>query len=103
MPAIDDRVTVLEVKVEQMVNDARDHFSELREFIVDQVTPLKTELSALHQRLDRIDKRLDSHDERFTRFDGRLDRIDKRLDSHDERFDRIDWKLDQVLLILARR
>jgi hypothetical protein len=82
VPTIDERLTVLEAKVEKMDNDARDHFSELREFIVDQVTPLKTGLSAVHQRLDRIDK---------------------RLDGHGERFDRIDWKLDQVLLILARR
>src|SRR5712692_2407956 len=49
----------------------------------------------LNERFDRIELRLDSHDQRFNRIDQRFDRIEQRLDAHDRRFDLLDQKIDE--------
>ena len=40
------------------------------------------------ERFDRLERRLDQHDERFDLQDGRFDRLERRLDQQDERLER---------------
>jgi len=49
----------------------------------------------LDERFNRIELRLDSHDQRFNTIDQRFDRIEQRLDAHDRRFDLLDRKIDE--------
>jgi hypothetical protein len=81
MPTVEERVSAIETGIKKMDIDLKQHFTEMRAFVVDTVDGLEKRLGA------RFDPRFDALDARLTEVDThlstRLDGVDARLDGID--------------------
>jgi chromosome segregation ATPase len=93
--SLEERVTALESRVDQLAQDQR-HSTDIA------VTAAREALTAreAHQKnielLNALRKTQAEHTHRLDRIDGRLDRIDGRLDRIDGRQDTMDGRLDRI-------
>jgi predicted nuclease with TOPRIM domain len=71
MPVVDERLSLLEVKMQD---------------VGATLIRIEGTLGTLHQMLAGLDQRVDKLDQRFDRLDQRVDRLDQRIDRLDERF-----------------
>ena len=106
MASLEDRVTALESRVNQLAQDQR-HSTDIavtaaREALtareahqknIELLNALRKTQAEHTQRLDRMDGRLDRIEGRQDTMDGRLDRIEGRQDTMDGRLDRIEGSL----------
>ena len=106
MASLEERVTALESRVDQLSQDQR-HSTDIavtaaREALtareahqknIELLNALRTTQAEHTQRLDRMDHRLDRIEGRQDTMDGRLDRIEGRQDTMDGRLDRIEGSL----------
>ena len=95
MASLEERVTALESRVDQLSQDQR-HSTDIA------VTAAREALTAreAHQKnielLNALRKTQAEHTHRLDRIDGRFDRIDGRLDRIDGRQDTMDGRLDRI-------
>jgi chromosome segregation ATPase len=93
--SLEERVTALESRVDQLAQDQR-HSTDIA------VTAAREALTAreAHQKnielLNALRKTQAEHTHRLDRIDGRFDRIDGRLDRIDGRQDTMDGRLDRI-------
>lgn len=52
----------------------------------------------IDKRFDKVETRLDEHDERFDIIDKRFDKVETKLDEHDERFDILDHRIKKFIV-----
>ena len=93
MASLEERVTALEARVDQLAQDQR-HSTDIavtgaREALtareahqknIELLNAVRKTQTEHTQRLDRLDERFDRVDERFDRIEGRQDTMDGRLD-----------------------
>ena len=106
MASLEERVTALESRVDQLSQDQR-HSTDIavtaaREALtareahqknIELLNALRKTQAEHTQRLERMDERFDRMDERFDRMDERFDGIEGRQDTMDGRLDRIEGSL----------
>lgn len=69
---------------------------ELPETLARLAARLDRFVETTNERFDQIDERLNAMDRRFDGIDGRLDGMDQRLDHMDQRLDKVEHRLDGV-------
>lgn len=69
---------------------------ELPETLARLAARLDRFVETTNERFDQIDERLNAMDRRFDGIDGRLDGMDQRLDSMGQRLDKVEHRLDGV-------
>ena len=99
MASLEERVTALEARVDQLAQDQR-HSTDIsvtsaREALTAREAHQKNIelLNALRKTQAEHTQRLERMDERFDRVDERFDRIESRQDTMDGRLDRIEGSL----------
>lgn len=80
---------------------SKEDLADIRTLIVEGT--MEAINAVVTPRFDRIEARLDEHNNGFEEIDKRFDQIDKRFDQvdhhlaeHDRRFDQIDQRLDKL-------
>lgn len=74
MPAVEERLTLLEVKMEQ---------------VGATLVRMETILLGLDQRMQSHDQRFAALDQKVTGLGEKFDKLDRRIDESDSRFDRL--------------
>jgi chromosome segregation ATPase len=81
MPVVEERLSLLEVKMEE---------------IGTTLVRIEGVLGSLFQMVQGIDRRFNELDQRVDRLDQRFNELDRRVDKLDLRFDRLDQRVDRL-------
>jgi chromosome segregation ATPase len=86
MPAAEERLTLLEVKMQEVGTT---------------LVRIEGILAGMHQMIISLDQRVEKLDQRVDRLDQRMERLEQRVETLDQRSDKLDARVEKQFLWVA--